>query len=393
MKHPKTLSIKDFSYQLNADRIAMHPLNKRDASKLLVYKSDQIEEYTFNDLPNLLPEKSILFFNNTKVVHARLLFQKESGATIEIFCLNAVSEGEGEAVWHCMVGNAKRWKGEILKLALGEYIIYAEKQELVHDYFKIKFTWQPQEDSFYQVIEHLGKLPLPPYINRVATDEDEHRYQTVYAKHDGSVAAPTAGLHFTDDIFNQLELRGIKCETLTLHVGAGTFKPVKAETMQAHEMHREQITITKQNLLYILNYIENYIIPVGTTSMRTLESIYWLGVKLYMKQAMPNNIWVRQWDPYDIDTNLSANEAIKSVLAEMDRLETEVMIGYTEIMIAPSYEFRICKGLITNFHQPESTLLLLVAAFVRGDWRQIYNYALSHEFRFLSYGDSSLLLR
>ncbi|WP_242927038.1 S-adenosylmethionine:tRNA ribosyltransferase-isomerase [Pontibacter vulgaris] len=399
---PKKLAIKDFVYELPDERIAKFPLPERDQSKLLYYKTGAITDYTFTDLPQLLPAHTLLVFNNTKVVQARLLFQKETGGIIEIFCLEPVlphrevqlaMQQTQSCTWKCLVGNNKRWKSGPLYLQFEGGTLTAEREAQQEGHFLIKFSWQPEELTFAEVLERCGKLPLPPYLNRDLTPDDRTRYQTIYAEQQGAVAAPTAGLHFTDKVMAQLQEKGIDTAYLTLHVGAGTFKPVKADVMEEHEMHAEQLYVTRNLLQRLLAQLGNPIIPVGTTSMRSLESLYWLGAKVYQHPQLPlQDLHVSQWQAYESTDLPTPQQALTALLQYLERNNTDHLHASTQIIIAPGYTFRICAGLVTNFHQPESTLLLLVSALIGENWRNVYQHALDNNYRFLSYGDSSLLL-
>ncbi|HEX7844864.1 MAG TPA: S-adenosylmethionine:tRNA ribosyltransferase-isomerase [Chitinophagaceae bacterium] len=410
--HPKDLSILDFTYPLPEDRIAKYPLAERDASKLLIYKEGNIGTDTYRNIANYLPEDSLLVFNNTKVVEARLLFQKPTGGIIEIFCLEpheqyadittAMLQKE-KVLWQCLVGGASKWKrGQILEKKITtadiEVTLHAEYIEKRADTFLIELSWSPAALSFAEVLHATGAIPLPPYIKRTAESSDADRYQTVYAQYDGSVAAPTAGLHFTGTIFKEFDRKKISKEFVTLHVGAGTFKPVKSETMEQHEMHAEFIEVTKQTIETIRNNLSNPIVAVGTTSLRTIESLYWMGVKTAIgnwQSAIPQSgemFTISQWEPYELkEQNTPVHEALTSLLDWMNKNGSERLVAKTQILIAPGYKFKIAKGLITNFHQPQSTLLLLVAALIGDDWRKVYDHALQNDFRFLSYGDGNLL--
>jgi S-adenosylmethionine:tRNA ribosyltransferase-isomerase len=400
--NPKNLAIKDFVYELPDERIAKYPLPERDQSRLLFYSRQTIADHTFTDLPKLLPAGALLVFNNTKVVQARLLFQKETGGIVEIFCLEPVEphrevqlamQQTASCTWKCLVGNNKRWKGGPLKLYFEGGEVTAEREAQQDGHFLIRFTWQPAELTFAEVLERCGRLPLPPYLNRELTPEDRTRYQTIYAHHQGAVAAPTAGLHFTDRVMAALRDKGIDTTYLTLHVGAGTFKPVKADLMEAHEMHSEQLMVSRQVVEQLLQHLGKPLIPVGTTSMRSLESLYWLGTLLLQQPELkPDELHVTQWVPYETSTPPAAAEALQALLQYMERHQTDHLHASTQIIIAPGYTFRFCSGLVTNFHQPESTLLLLVAALIGDAWKQVYRHALDNGYRFLSYGDSSLLL-
>lgn len=407
--HPKNINIKDFSYELPDNRIAKFPMPNRDQSKLLVYKDDKISENIFLNIDEYLPDNSLIVFNNTKVIHARLLFQKNSGTQIEIFCLEPLDHTDFQlsfnskksCQWKCMIGNLKRWKelDEILvkniQSLIGNIELKAERIGRVEDAFKIKFSWQPEELHFAEVLHHAGILPLPPYLNRKNIDSDEERYQTVYAKHEGSVAAPTAGLHFTESVFEKLKQKKIRQLFLTLHVGAGTFKPIKTDTLSEHVMHEETVSISKKSLEEIHDHLiqKRSIIAVGTTSARTLESIYWHGVQLINIKAK-NEMNISQWTPYENNENkISSIKSIEAILENLEATNLDELKGNTQIIIAPGYEFKMVDTLITNFHQPQNTLILLIAAFVGESWKIIYDYALKNNFRFLSYGDSSVLFR
>lgn len=391
------ISIKDFTYTLPEESIAHFPLEKRDESKLLVYQNKTITHSTFKSLVDFLPDNSTLFFNNTRVIQARLLFQKETGATIELFLLQPehpskllveIMHTTGTCQWQCAIGNLKRWKdGVLVKQVRGVEI---QASLIDRDKGIVEFRWTPSQKSFSEVVALAGLTPLPPYIKRDVDKADEVRYQTIYSKADGAVAAPTAGLHFTDDVLKSLHSKKISTDFLTLHVSAGTFQPVKTENALDHTMHEEQIIITKQNIELLLQK-DRPVIAVGTTSMRTLESLYWFGVKLLKD---PNaSFSITQDDPYLHDQSLPDKEtALRAVKALFDRKGADSITGTTSIYIYPGYTFQICKGLITNFHLPGSTLMLLVAAFVGDDWKRIYEEALNNQYRFLSYGDSSLLI-
>jgi len=400
----KHISISDYNYELPDERIAKYPLQRRDDSKLLLYKDGAISYTLFNQLPNLLPEKSLIIFNDTRVIHARLIFEKETGAHVEVFCLSPVSPADyavnfscrQSCSWHCIIGNAKRWKeGELsMKIVLNDVILTlkAEKESSSNNGTTVRFNWDNDEFAFSEVLEMAGKLPIPPYLNRASEKNDDNTYQTVYSKVDGSVAAPTAGLHFTEEVMGRLEQKDISVEKVTLHVGAGTFKPVKSLNIGGHDMHTEFISVNRSTIesLY-LN--KGNLIVVGTTSMRTIESLYYIGKKIGLHQDIHNSdLTVMQWDPYENDDeHLSSQDALKNILDYLDRNNLDRLISSTRIIIAPGYKFKYADGLITNFHQPQSTLLLLIAAFVGADWKTIYNYAMNESFRFLSYGDSSLL--
>jgi S-adenosylmethionine:tRNA ribosyltransferase-isomerase len=402
--HPRHISILDYTYDLPTDRIARYPLDQRDAGKLLVWKNGEINEDTYANLASWLPEKSLLIFNNTKVVEARLLFQKPSGGTIEIFCLEPAGEyrdittamlQQRKVTWNCLVGGAKKWKaGSLVHTVLAgdkEVRLEADKLQQLGDSYLVELRWDA-DISFAELLHCAGAVPLPPYLERTAEESDKERYQTIYARFDGSVAAPTAGLHFTESIFNTLQQKNIAHDYVTLHVGAGTFKPVKAATMDGHEMHAEFIDVTRE-LVATLQHNRETVVAVGTTSVRTLESLYWLGIKTVLDPwILPEELTLSQWEVYALAEHaVPAEQALQSLLHWMDFQQQDRLITKTQIIIAPGYQFRMIKGLITNFHQPQSTLLLLVAAITGSDWKNIYEYALSHDFRFLSYGDGSLL--
>ena len=398
----KNIRIADYDYPLPEERIAKFPMEQRDHSKLLCLKDGAISEHHFYDLPSLLPKDTLLVFNYTKVIHARLFFQKETGAVIEVFCLEphnmAVSqafEQHEQCSWVCFIGNNKKWKSGPLTLEFSisnsQFSIQATRREAVGNAWIVDFNWTGGL-SFAEVIDAAGVIPLPPYLNREAEESDSIRYQTVYAHHEGSVAAPTAGLHFSPEVFQALKDEGIETEYITLHVGAGTFKPVSTDTIGEHEMHVEPVHITADNLRRIIAHQGKPLIAVGTTTVRTLESLYWFGVQL---QANPQleHMHINQWDPYILDTSLPYTDAYANILRWMENQNTDYLDGETQLMIAPGYRYRIINGLVTNFHQPQSTLLLLVSALIGEQWKACYRYALDHEFRFLSYGDSCLFLK
>ncbi len=398
----KEIRIDDYNYPLPEERIAKFPMDQRDHSKLLCLKGDQISEHHFYDLPDLLPDNSLLVFNNTKVIHARLFFRKATGSTIEVFCLEpwrmAVSEAfeqRERCTWTCFIGNNKKWKSGPLTLEFeiqnSKFEIQASRREAVGNAWIVDFEWTGGI-SFAEVIEHAGVIPLPPYLNRDAEESDATRYQTVYARYDGSVAAPTAGLHFTPEVLDRLAQRDIATEYLTLHVGAGTFKPVSTDTIGEHEMHVEKVQITADQLSNLIKLRDRRLIAVGTTSVRTLESLYWFGVKLKRDPDLAM-MHIDQWDPYLLEpATPSADEAFDEVLRWMQRHDTDHLDGETQLMIAPGYHYHVVDCLITNFHQPKSTLLLLVSALIGDRWHECYRYALDHGFRFLSYGDSCLFM-
>jgi len=405
----KNISISDFNYSLPNTRIAKFPLHQRDDSKLVLYKKGKIFSDIFKNISDYLPGNSLLIFNNTKVIEARIKFQKRTGGIIEIFCLepderyrdisSAIHQTK-EIFWKCLIGGVSKWKHEQILMkeitANNQSIVLsASFIEKLSECFIIQFSWSPENLSFAEIIHHFGTIPLPPYIKREVISEDSERYQTIFARHDGSVAAPTAGLHFTEPIFKKLTQKNIEQEFITLHVGAGTFKPVKAETLSDHEMHAEFIEVHQTTINSIINNLEKNIIAVGTTSLRTIESLYWLGLKtiLFSPENL-ENLFVSQWDAYELSANkISVKESLQSLIAWMKKNKFDKIITKTQLLIAPSYQFKIVNILITNFHQPKSTLLLLAAAFIGDDWKKVYDYALQNDFRFLSYGDACLLFR
>lgn len=411
--NPKNFSIADFTYDLPEDRIAKYPLPERDASKLLIYHQGKISEDIYKNLDHHLPSDALLVFNDTKVIEARLLFQKPTGGVIEIFCLEphaqynditTAMKQPDKVLWQCLIGGASKWKhGQILEKKIfsgNEIILYAKYVEKKIDSFIIEFSWNDHSLSFSEILHHAGVIPLPPYIKRAAERSDEERYQTIYANHEGSVAAPTAGLHFTEHVFKKLRLKNIKTDFVTLHVGAGTFKPVKSETIEGHEMHSEFINVSIRTIEDIFKNLSENIIPVGTTSLRTIESLYWLGVKSAIGPPSreqsgilhEKSIELGQWECYELEKmNVEPKQSLGALIEFMQKENMERLITTTQILIGPPYKPRIAKGLITNFHQPQSTLLLLVAALINEDWKKVYDYALQHDFRFLSYGDGCLL--
>ena len=400
----KHIRIADYNYPLPEERIAKYPVTPRDHSKLLVYRHGTITEEKFYNLPQLLPQGALMVYNNTKVIQARIHFRKDTGAQIEVFLLEPLAPADYELMfqsrrrctWLCLVGNLKKWKEGTLTRTLsiqGEpFTLTATREEAMRSGHRIIFEWDNPHVSFAEILEAVGELPIPPYLNRATQESDKQTYQTVYSKIKGSVAAPTAGLHFTNDVLQALDTAGIEREEVTLHVGAGTFKPVKAEEIEGHEMHIEYICVHQETLEKLIMH-KGHAIAVGTTSVRTLESLYYIGLKLKANpQRSEEELHVNQWEPYEQEATLTPVEAIIRVLDYLYRNQLKTLHTSTQIIIAPGYEYKIVKMLITNFHQPQSTLLLLVSAFVKGDWRRIYDYALTHDFRFLSYGDSSLLI-
>ncbi len=406
MQKTQDIRIEEFDYPLPDERIAKYPLKRRDASKLLLYRPGDISEYHFADITRLLPEHTLLVFNNTRVIQARMHFRKETGASIEVFCLEpcrphdyALSfQSAGQCSWLCMVGNLKKWKEGVLSRQLNvngiSVTLKAERLSSYGTSHEILFTWDDLRVSFASVLDAVGELPIPPYLNRETEEQDKETYQTVYSKVEGSVAAPTAGLHFTPEVLAALDGRGVRRRELTLHVGAGTFKPVKSETIEGHSMHTEFISV-ERSLIEELLESNDCVIAVGTTSVRTLESLYYVGVVLAGNpNASGQELEVEQWMPYNfVAKEIPVKKALRCIVDYLDRNGLSRLVTATRIIIAPGYRFKIVRGIVTNFHQPKSTLLLLVSAFVNGNWKEIYDYALSHDFRFLSYGDSSLLLR
>ena len=403
----RNIRIEDFDYPLPDERIAKHPLPDRDRCKLLLFDGGNISSHQFCDVPALLPEHSMLVYNNTKVINARLRFRKAGGgATIEVFCLEPVSpvdyaqifQTTHSCTWLCLVGNSKRWKSGDLEQTItidGNPVrLSATRGERRGNAFLVTFTWDGDKVTFASVLEAVGEIPIPPYLNRGTEPSDSSDYQTVYSHIKGSVAAPTAGLHFTDEVLAECDRRGIERRELTLHVGAGTFQPVKSDTIGGHDMHTEFISVPRQLIVDLIN-TERPIVAVGTTSVRTLESLYYIGLTLLNNpDATESDLCVGQWMPYTQGSPVDTRRALQAIVDYLDRHGIDTYLGSTQIMIAPSFEFHIISGIITNFHQPQSTLLLLVSAFVGGDrWRDIYRYALDNGYRFLSYGDGSLLLR
>ena len=407
--------IKDYSYDLPEDRIAKFPLPERDASKILVYKNGKISEDIYRNLADHLPENSFLIFNDTRVIEARLLFQKPTGGVIEIFCLEPHEQypdittammQHKKVLWQCLIGGASKWKhGQVLVKTIKqdgvEFVLQARYKEKRSDCFVIELSWSDDSLIFAEVLHRAGAIPLPPYIKRDVESSDTIRYQTIYAQQHGSVAAPTAGLHFTENIFRNFSHKKIETDFVTLHVGAGTFKPVKSQTIAGHEMHPEFITIRKSTVGKLLQYSSSTIIPVGTTSLRSIESLYWIGAKMATgklqgtignEQGHQQLIKIGQWDAYELEQeNIKPVDALKAVLKYLDENNLETLIANTQLIIIPGYKPKLPQALITNFHQPQSTLLLLVAALIGGDWKKVYDYALKNNFRFLSYGDGCLL--
>ena len=406
---PRHIRISDYNYPLPDERIAKFPMARRDQSKLLIYRKGEVGEDVFYHLPDYLPKGALMVFNNTKVIQARMHFRKETGALIEVFLLEPAEPSDyelmfqttGRCAWYCLVGNLKKWKEGTLKREIdikGVKVIVSATRGPIHGTsHRIDFEWTGGY-SFAEIIDAMGELPIPPYLNRETQESDKTTYQTVYSKIKGSVAAPTAGLHFTPEVLADVDAHGIDREELTLHVGAGTFKPVKSEEIEGHEMHTEFISVRRSTIQKLIDH-DGQAIAVGTTSVRTLESLYYMGLKVMSNPDLSESqLHVAQWEPYELRIksselrDVSALQALTALGAWMDAHELEVLHSSTQIIIAPGYDYHIVKMLVTNFHQPQSTLLLLVSAFVKGDWHKIYDYALAHDFRFLSYGDSSLLI-
>ena len=397
---PSSIDISRYDYNLPSERIAKFPLDNRDDSKLLIYNNHNIEETIFNQLDRIIPENTLLVFNNTKVIRARLNFFKSTGARIEIFCLEPYNPSNSEEAfqqkesveWICMIGNLKKWKeGEIFAEVIinnTKINIFASIVKKMTDGVVIRFSWDNGTITFAEILDGMGQTPIPPYLEREAVELDSERYQTVYSKYKGSVAAPTAGLHFTDSVLERLSTKGVKSAELTLHVGAGTFKPVKSVSIYEHEMHTEHFSVPLNALKQISGRNGN-IIAVGTTSVRTLESLYIAGIKCSKGIAFDK---IEQWDGFEFDSDLTVNDSFNYLIKYMEQNRMSVFNASTTIMIVPGFRYKVIDGLITNFHQPRSTLLLLIAALVGDDWEKIYNYALENDFRFLSYGDSSLLI-
>lgn len=389
---PEQIDIREYQYELPENRIALFPVSPRDTSKLLKFENGGISHHVFKNIAELLPEDSMLVFNQTRVIQARLFLKKQTGADIELLLLEPIKPSKevvlnfgtkNRVVWHCMIGNKKRWKeGDTLTLKNVQFSWYNREEN------QIEINWS-DDRVFAEVLSELGSMPIPPYIKRGSNEQDKEVYQTVYAQNDGSVAAPTAGLHFTDEVLTSLKERAIQSEFITLHVGAGTFKPVSTENALEHEMHNEKIHFTKENLLNFSKH-SGSIIPVGTTSMRSLESLYWFGVGLIQKRL--ERFVIPQYFPYEQETEIEFSTAVSAIIEYMEHNNLENLQGETSIYIVPGYRFRVCKGIITNFHQPGSTLMLLVSALIGENWKKVYQEALNKEYRFLSFGDSSLLL-
>jgi len=396
---PENIRIEEFTYDLPEDRIAKYPLDQRDSSQLLIYNQKQLSKDIFLNLDQYINSDTTFVFNNTKVIQARLKFYKETGAQIEIFCLEPVKPSDyvlafqqTECVtWKCIVGNLKKWKNTALnrKIWIGndEIVLTASKKNQEGNAMVIEFSWNNQQFTFSEILENIGTTPIPPYLNRESEKVDKSRYQTIYSKLKGSVAAPTAGLHFTDTVFKKLKSKKHKIEEITLHVGAGTFKPVKSDTIHEHEMHTEHFVVQKYTIENLLK--SSKILAVGTTSVRTIESLYWIGAKLIQNKELETHI--SQWEAYHLKS-VSKQESLEALVAYMNEHKISQINASTQIMIFPGYQFKLVDILITNFHQPKSTLLLLIAAFIGSDWKKVYDFALNNDFRFLSYGDSSILI-
>ncbi|MFC2152402.1 S-adenosylmethionine:tRNA ribosyltransferase-isomerase [Bacteroidota bacterium] len=396
---PENIRINEYTYVLPDKRIAKYPLDKRDQSQLLVYKQGKVDKNSFENIDKYIDSNTTCVFNNTKVILARLKFYKKTGAQIEIFCLEPIEPTDyvlafqqtEKITWKCIVGNLKKWKDQELKKTISikktEIELTASKRSVNGNAQIIEFSWNNDNYTFSEILENIGSTPIPPYLNRESENIDKDRYQTIYSKLKGSVAAPTAGLHFTEKVFNKLEKKQIKIEEVTLHVGAGTFKPVKSETINEHEMHTEHFMVRKTTIENLLKSEKT--VAIGTTSVRTIESIYWLGVKILKNNNLDTHI--SQWEAYKLPTK-SKKEALEALLNYMEENELEELHASTQIMIFPGYSFKMLDALVTNFHQPKSTLLLLIAAFIGDDWKKVYDFALGNNFRFLSYGDSSILI-
>ncbi len=404
--HPRHIRIEDYTYELPDEKIARHPAEIRDTARLLIYQNDEISEDIYRNISSHIPAGSLMVFNRTRVVHARLLFRKPTGGLIEIFCLEpderypdiqAALAMHGAVTWNCLVGGAAKWKKDIvLTLPCPEMGFTLSAQYLEHkgDHISIGLSWDNEQLSFSEILEHCGKVPLPPYLGRASQPEDSERYQTVFAADAGSVAAPTAGLHFTPEVLHSLEQQQVQTEFITLHVGAGTFRPVKSERMEEHTMHAEWIKITDRQITTVINHLDKNIVATGTTTLRTLESLYWIGNRLMNGQEPDvHGIAVSQWEPYGQSVQHSTAASLQCLQTWVREKHNGRLMTRTQLLIAPGYAFRVVTGLVTNFHQPRSTLLLLVAAFAGPGWRKMYDYALTHPFRFLSYGDGCLIWR
>ena len=414
MINPRNIEIKSYDYELPDERIAKYPLAERDQSKLLIWRNGEIEQKHFFDLPDQIPAGSLIVFNNTRVIQARLHFHKETGALIEVFCLEPEAPrdyqqnfaSEHECTWTCLVGNSKKWKDGALSQTITvdgeEVVLNCERASVNRASQKIHFFWD-KPVSFAKILDAIGELPIPPYLNRATEEKDKQTYQTVYSRIKGSVAAPTAGLHFTEKELQALRDKNVDLQYITLHVGAGTFKPVKSDTIEGHDMHTEFISVPKSVIVRIAEHLktsDSPLVAVGTTSVRTLESLYYIGNKIAKNpEAHAEELVVHQWEPYDFSYTMTEVEALEQIIAYLERNNMDNLVTATQILIAPGFQYRLVKTIVTNFHMPQSTLLLLVSAFIDGDslegpnWHRIYQYALDNEFRFLSYGDSSILFR
>jgi S-adenosylmethionine:tRNA ribosyltransferase-isomerase len=403
-KHPSGIDINDYNYELPQDKIAVYPLEKRDDSKLLVFKNRGITDTFFKEIYRFLEEDSILIFNNTRVIQARLNFKNSKGQSIELFCLEPNESTldltqamltKEKILWKCLVGNLKKWRNENLIILVNGVSITARLIEKFGEFVLVEFLWQPDNLNFAEVLEKIGAMPIPPYLKRNSESSDAVRYQTIYAQKDGSVAAPTAGLHFTTEVSKKLKSKKINSLYVTLHVGAGTFKPVKSSTLAGHAMHAEWIEVTKETIEELIASENKKKIVVGTTSLRTIESLYWMGMKSFYNPSIKmGEIELTQWDPYNNSySQISVKESLTSLLSWMQKNNLHQLVCKTSILIAPPYQLKIADGIITNFHQPQSTLLLLISSIVGDSWKDIYNHALINNYRFLSFGDSSLLLK
>lgn len=400
----QSLRISDFNYNLTEDRISKYPLANRSSSKLLQY-NNQISTHQFDSIHKLIPEDSLMIFNNTRVIHARLFFQKQTGAVIEIFCLSPNEPNDYQAnfqqtekvVWNCMIGNSKRWRDGTLhygintdKMSVNLFATKISKSETDN---QVEFSWDNPNYTFSDILDEVGRLPIPPYLNRESEDEDDETYQTVYSSIEGSVAAPTAGLHFTPEVISLLHSKNILTDYVTLHVGAGTFKPIKSETVEEHRMHSEFIIVSRGLIESLINNIDK-IVVVGTTSLRTIESLYYIGKQIYLNPTLHSSrFFVTQWEPYDEVDPISPKQALEAIIVYLEKHNEAFIYAETGIFIVPGYQFHYPIAVVTNFHQPQSTLLLLIAAFIGSDWKRVYDYALINDYRFLSYGDGSLLWR
>ncbi len=405
MPAPLSIAIEDFDYCLPEENIAKFSLADRDKAKLLcLSENGEITDIVFSELPNLLNQNTLLILNNTKVVYARLFFQKESGSTIEIFCLEPIEPCDMQLAfsatecckWKCLIGNNRKWKEEYISrtstIGNNSITLTARRIKPEDNAWIVEFRWDKGR-SFAEILQNMGVVPLPPYLKREAKEQDKTDYQTIYANPEGSVAAPTAGLHFSDKTFEDLKNKGIKYDFVTLHVGAGTFKPVTTKTIGEHIMHTEKVCIDKKVIEDLLSDYKRQTICVGTTSVRTMESLYWHGVKLISERGRYQDMDIKQWEPYEQPTDIPAKEALQAVLHSLEEENLDTLYGQTQIIIAPTYKYRLTDGMITNFHQPKSTLLLLVSAMIGDEWKKVYKFALTHNYRFLSFGDACLFLR